>query len=169
MKSTEHVTALAARLFAARGRDLLRYLRQRVRVDADARDLAQETYLRFIRLAKPDRIENPEAYLYRIASNLLWEHQLRERGQAGRAQIAESPVDEYTPFDSSVSDDLIREVRGVLGELAPMPKTILILHMRDGLTYAEIGRHVGLSIAMIKRHLGTALAHCRTRLRPPER
>ena len=64
MKPTDRVSQLAARHFEAPGADLLRFLRQRLGSDAAARDIAQEAYLRFIRLDDPDRIDNPEVICF---------------------------------------------------------------------------------------------------------
>lgn len=143
----------------------MRYLRRRLRSETDARDIAQETYLRFIRLAKPEQIDNPEAYLFRIAGNLLWEHQMRERSLIGQAESDEHPVTEETPFDLAASAEEARRLRIVLEELPATRRAVLVLHLRDGLTCAQIGAQVGVSVSMIKKHLVVALAFCRTRLR----
>jgi RNA polymerase sigma factor (sigma-70 family) len=159
---------LAARLFTARGADLLRYVRRRIRNDADARDIAHETYLRFIRLAKPDRIDNPEAYLFRIAGNLLWEHRLRTRHvqDAVEEMPAEEPAtSEPTPLELTVADQSASRVKAALDGLKPNARTAIVLHLRDGLTYEQIGKHMGISVSMVKKHLSSALAHCRGQLR----
>ncbi len=52
---------LVESLFAARGDDLLRYLTSRLPNGEDAKDLAQEAYLRLLR--------HPEPYLFRIAAS----------------------------------------------------------------------------------------------------
>lgn len=165
MTSIETVGTLAARLFKARGDDLVRFLRRRLASAADARDLAQESYLRFIRLGDPVRIENPEAYLFRIASNLLWEHQLRERGLAGRTPLEETPTEEHTPFDLTLSLQVGRKLKLALDDLSPIQRAVLILHLRDGLTCADIGAQAGVSASMVKKHLNNALTFCRRRLR----
>jgi RNA polymerase sigma-70 factor (ECF subfamily) len=168
MTTTNRITALAAGLFRSRGADLLRFLRQRLHSDAEARDIAQETYLRLIRLGDPDRIENPEAYLFRIASNLLWEHKLREQGIAGRAPLEETSTVEHTPFDLAISTQMAERVRLALSALPPIQRAVLILHLRDGLTCRDIGLQSGISGSMVKKHLSAALALCRRRLRDYE-
>jgi len=168
MSAGPYVSRLATRLFEARGSDLLRYLRRRVRTESDARDIAQEAYLRFIRLAKPGVIENPEAYLFRIASNLVYEHQLRQRNEA-RFQVLDEPATaEFTPFDLTASAHVAKRVRAAIEELAPAPRAALVLHLRDGLTCAAISAQMRVSVGMVKKHLSTALAHCRRRLRDPD-
>lgn len=168
MRPTNYTTKLANWLFEARGSDLLRYVRRRVRTDADARDITQEAYLRFIRLAKPDRLNNPEAYLFRIAGNLVWEHQLRARALAGQRALEEEATTPDTPFDLAVSREVADRVRAVLEQLPPTPRAVILLHLRDGLTCADIGGQLGVSVSMIKKHLSAALAHCRQRLRAPD-
>lgn len=159
------VSDLAASLFRARGDDLLGYLRRRLLSEADASDIAQETYLRFIRLADPGRVDNAEAYLFRIAANLLWEHRMRERRTVRDDYAAENVPDGRTPLDFAVSAQLAGRLRDTLDGLAATPRAVVIMHLRDGLTYGQIGRQIGVSESMVKKHLNNALLHCRKRLR----
>jgi len=48
-------------------RDLKRYLSQRVGNRAEVEDLAQEIYLRLLRIERKDLIRSPEALLFRVA------------------------------------------------------------------------------------------------------
>lgn len=164
MPPPDNILALAAKLFEARGLDLLSFLRRRLGSDADARDIAQETYLRFIRLGDPDRINNPEAYLFRIASNLLWEHRLRQRNLSRHAPLEQVALDEHTPFDLAVSTQLGERINLILNKLPPLQRAVLILHLRDGVTCADIGARSGISASMVKKHLSNALAFCRRKL-----
>ena len=68
----ENLRVLLDRLIDHLSADFLRYIQLRVKSEADASDIAQDAYLRFIRLAYLDAIENPEAYLFRIAANVIW-------------------------------------------------------------------------------------------------
>jgi DNA-directed RNA polymerase specialized sigma24 family protein len=60
------------RLFAEHGRALQAYLSRRLRIDAP--DLAQEVYVRMLRVSDPEAIRNPQLYLYTVASNLVKAH-----------------------------------------------------------------------------------------------
>ncbi len=165
MKLVPQVIGLASSLFERRGGDLLRYLRRRVKNDTDALDLAQESFLRFIRLAKPDQVNNPEAYLFRIAGNLLWEHQLRERSFVGQEASDECAMAEETPFDLAVSAEEASCLHLALMELPATRRAVLVLHLRDGLTYAQIAAQIGVSVSMVKKHIAKGLVSCRARLR----
>ena len=61
------------------GEDLLRFLRSRLPQESDAEDLAQEVYLRLLRVKDRDRIENQRAYVLRVAANIANEWRLLAR------------------------------------------------------------------------------------------
>lgn len=167
MSSIQRATELVAELFRARGEDLLGYLRRRLRSDADAHDIAQEAYLRFIRLADPGRIDNAEAYLFRIAANLLWEHRMREQRSVtdSDGDAAMQLETEHTPLDMAVSSELAMRFRKALDTMPAAPRAVLVLSLRDGMPYEVIGAQLGVSVSMVKKHMQAAMAICRRRLR----
>ena len=68
------VQATVAKLFTDHRDRLQQYLRARLTSADDAAELAQEAYLRMLRVKRADLIRHPQAYLFRIANN-LWELQ----------------------------------------------------------------------------------------------
>jgi RNA polymerase sigma-70 factor (ECF subfamily) len=164
MTPTDQSQTLAVRIYRKRGADLLRYLRNRLRNDADARDIAQEAFLRFIRLNDPERLRNPEAYIFRIAGNLLWEQRLREHEESGQAAQEEASSSEHTPFDVASAGEVADRLRATLSTLPVMQRAVLLLHLRDGLSFSQIATHAGVSSTMAKKHLKNALTACRRRL-----
>lgn len=150
------------RLLAKHG-DLVRYLSLRLPQKEDAMDLAQEAYLRIIRLNSQHLIENPEAYLFRIASNLVSEHWLARQNQA----IDEFPDldviagDEKSPEACASDTQTLRELQRALENLPLIQQQVVLLNRRDGKTYKEIGAELGISRDMVKKHLTKALVSCR--------
>ncbi|HEU4531100.1 MAG TPA: sigma-70 family RNA polymerase sigma factor [Steroidobacteraceae bacterium] len=154
------------------GDDLLRFLSRRTANAADARDVAQETYTRLLRVERKDLIENPQAYLYRVAANLIYEQQLKRRNDAaGLKRWTEERQHDVEPIGTDRAADamFIRARMGkVLDQLSPKCRAVIILHRRDGLTYEEIGKHLGISARMVKKYLSIGLRHCREKLRGME-
>lgn len=150
------------------GVDLVRFIAKRVRTVADARDLAQEAYVRLLRMERKDLIRHPRAYLYRIAANILYEFELKRKADvAGLARWTEEQrADGESGYIESDAEDMALGSRlgVVLGELSPKCRAVLILHRRDGMTYDEIGARIGISASMVKKYLGQGLRHCRERL-----
>src|SRR5262249_57323704 len=72
------------------GNDLVRFIARRLRSAAEARDLAHEAYVRLLRVKRRDLIRDPQAYLYRIAANVLYEFELKKKADAiGLTRCAE--------------------------------------------------------------------------------
>jgi RNA polymerase sigma factor (sigma-70 family) len=150
------------------GSDLVRFLARRLRSVADARDVAHEAYIRLLRVKRKDLIRDPQAYLYRIAVNILYEFELKKKADAvGLARCAESQVAE-ADFGHPEQDVEVLQTRkrieAVLGELSPRCRAVFILYRRDGLSYKEIGARIGISTNMVKKYLARGLRHCREHL-----
>ncbi len=150
------------------GHDLVRFIAKRMRSSADACDIAQETYIRLLRLDRKDLIRDPRPYLYRIAANLLYEAELRRRADAsGMARLAADAetdagagYEENGPEMAELRDRLARALEG----LSPKCRAVLLLHRREQMTYDEIGAVLGISSAMVKKYLAQGLKHCREKL-----
>jgi RNA polymerase sigma factor (sigma-70 family) len=158
---------LVERLATEHNEDLVRYISRRVRSVADAREIAQEAYVRLLRLDRKDLIREPRSYLYRIAANVLYEFQLkRHADQAGllrwRSELGQGAAANGDPEIEMLA--LRRVMEAALAQLSPKCRAVLILHRRDGLTYQEIAVEIGISVSMVKKYLMQGLRHCREAL-----
>ena len=86
--------SLVERLFTEHRAGLQTFFRRRIRSKADAPDLAQEVYVRMLRISDQEAIRNPVHYLYTVANNLVKEHAVLERRQASGIDIDEAPAQE---------------------------------------------------------------------------
>jgi len=150
------------------GSDLVRFIARRLRSVADARDVAHEAYVRLLRVKRKDLIRDPQAYLYRIAVNILYEFELKKKADAiGLARCAECQTAEAN-FGHPERDVEVLQARkrieAVLSELSPRCRAVFILYRRDGLSYKEIGARIGISTNMVKKYLVRGLRHCREHL-----
>jgi transmembrane sensor len=94
MAATEPKSPLVERLFAEHRGALQTFFLRRIRAKADAADLAQEVYVRMLRISDQDTIRNPVHYLYTVANNLVKEHAVLERRRASGIDIDEAPANE---------------------------------------------------------------------------
>lgn len=158
-----------AALYTAELPRLTRFFRGRTGQSDEAADLAQDTFLRLLRVS-PAAIRTPQAYLRRIAGNLL-----RDRAASAAARLArlQLPVEQGHDVADAADPHRILEARGelehyrrVLIRLKPKTLEIFLLHRVDGLTYSEIGARLGLSEGGVKRHMVKAIAHIARARRP---
>ncbi|HEX9706088.1 MAG TPA: RNA polymerase sigma factor [Steroidobacteraceae bacterium] len=165
----ESKQGLVEKLFARHRGALQTFFYRRIRTKADAADLAQEVYVRMLRVSDADAIRNPERYLFTVASNLVKEHAVLDRRQEASVDVDDASVQmqlgELPGFDNELDTDLrVRRLRTVLRQLPPKCRAAVVLQYRYGLSYQEIAHRIGVSPHMVKKYLAQALAHCRRRM-----
>ncbi len=153
---------------------LKRFLMARLGVESEAEDLVQELYFRLDRAELSPEVENPVAYLYKMAFNLARDHRReRQRSHARDGQWVESqrimigtePVADHAPADIAyeAKQDLARLV-AALEDLSPHCRRVFMLHKFEGMSHAEIAAKVGISRSTVEKHMGTAIKHLLKRL-----
>ncbi len=146
---------------------LHRFLMRRLRSTHNAQDLAQETYLRLLRMDHPELVRKPQAYLFRIASNLVYEFKLRARNEpvAFDSDAVEQAAEDFaTPSALEPSDSVsnTQQLEAVLEQLPPLYRAVFVLRKRDGLSYPEIAHALDISVHTVKKYLARAVAQCRS-------
>ena len=128
MSAAEPKPSLIERLFADHRGALQTFFLRRIRSKADAADLAQEVYVRMLRISNQEAIRNPVNYLYTVANNLVKEHAVLDRRQADGIDIDEAPAHERLETLPEFDGDLDASQRvarlGVVTKAAPsqMPR-----------------------------------------------
>lgn len=168
-KNSDQASAqFVARLARVHGQDLLRFIAKRLRTSADAADIAQETYVRLLRLERKDLIRDPRPYLYRIAANVLYESELRRRATAfGLLKLAagsESQADAVGAQSEAEVLEMRAHLERALQGLSPKCRAVILMHRRERMTYEEIAAGLGISTSMVKKYLAQGMQHCREHL-----
>jgi RNA polymerase sigma-70 factor (ECF subfamily) len=166
---TRSAKYLVERLFAEQYAALLAFFYRRARSKADAPDLAQEVYLRMLRVSDVDAIQSPQRYLFTVASNLLKENAVLDRRRGSQVDVdqasAERQLQELPTFDQDIDTaQRVARLRVVLGQLPPKCRAAVVLQYRYGLSYQEIADRLEVSPHMVKKYLARALLHCRGRM-----
>jgi len=169
MAAAEPKPSLVGRLFAEHRAALQSFFRRRIRSKADAADLAQEVYVRMLRIRDLGAIRSPVSYLYTVANNLVKEHAVLDRRQASGIDIDEAPAHaelETLPAFDGEFDATRRLARlgVVLKQLRPKCRAAVELRFTQGLSYRAIATHLEVSPQMAKKYVAQALGHCRRRM-----
>jgi RNA polymerase sigma factor (sigma-70 family) len=162
--------AFVADIEKQHGQRLRRFLASRLRSRvADVQDLAQEVYLRLLRIDHHETIRSSEAYLYTIAFHVLHQHVMRRAAIPEAVEITAlidemESAPESDPAKQVETQQRLEELQGALEQLSPKAQAVLLLHRRDGYSLEEIAARLGFSRPMAAKYLSKALLHCRQRL-----
>ena len=69
---------------------LRRFLKFRLRNPSDVSDLAQEVFMRLLRVPHHEDIRSPEAYLFTVASHVIHQHQQKQAAIAAPLEWIEA-------------------------------------------------------------------------------
>jgi RNA polymerase sigma factor (sigma-70 family) len=148
------------------GRRLRRFFSLRLRNGADGPDLAQEVFLRLMRVEHHETIRSPEAYLFTVASHVLHQYTLRQANTPPSIDIADvfeelHLVSDDDPLARVDGQQRLAELERILRQMPPRISSALLLHRFAGLSVGEIGLELGVSSAAVKKYLARALVECR--------
>lgn len=128
-------------------------------------DVAQAAFMRLSARDDVGDLENPRAFLYRVAHNLAIEERrrlnARNRAEAGAAPEDGAETDDRDPERVLSGKERRRLLAIAFSTLEPRTRQILIMSRQDELSSAEIARRLGLSPTHVKRLMAQAIAHCR--------
>jgi RNA polymerase sigma factor (sigma-70 family) len=166
------VADLAA-LYAEHRSSLVRQAQRILRSEADAHEVVQEAFMKFI-LAAPelDSAERAMAYLRATVNNLSL-NVIRAAGsrpnlvaidsETSAERIAEIATETYVSADENISaaeDAAI--IRQALALLSPAERTALVMWEMDGRSTAEIAAELGIKESSVRHTVSRARASLRS-------
>ncbi|MBO9712495.1 sigma-70 family RNA polymerase sigma factor [Sphingomonas sp.] len=150
-------------LYRSQSPRLARFFARRIPRD-DVADLVQESFRRL--LGTTTRVERPEAYLSRIAGNLVRD---RASAAARHHDAAHESYDDdaiagLDPHHQLEARDAVTRLEEALTTLKPKTREIFLMHRLDGLSYAEIAEARNMSIKGVEKQIAKALYLLRRRV-----
>lgn len=154
---------LVERLFQEHNDSLLRFLCARMGSQQEAREVAQEAYVRLLSLDSPGAVSYLRAFLFKTASNIAIDR-LRTRRSGERF----ASFDFFAANAQAVSAE--RHVSGMqdvallqrlLEELPLKCRRAFMLNRFHGLDIASIAADLHTTERSVRRYITQALLHCR--------
>lgn len=158
VKPPSAAARFVAEIALRHGSRLHNFLIRRLKTEQDAADVAQEVYLKMMRLERFHLIRQPQAYLYFLAAQVMHEQRMREQrlpvlfDSEAVESLTQAP-ELASPDDFVASDESERELKRLLSQLPPAHRSILILRKRDGMSYREIAEELNMSVHTVKKYL----------------
>lgn len=143
-------------------------LQRRLGSEDRAEEALHETWVRLETMPELGPVKNADAYLLRMATNVVIDQSRREYREI---QLAEAEVEELFEVPDELADperivDARRKVEAliaILGGLTPRRRKILIAARLNGQLNTEIAKRMGISLRLVEKELSEALKYCHLR------
>lgn len=146
--------------------DLVRFFTVRMRSAALAEDLVQDLFLKLSGMPTPDDLQSPDAFLYRVATNLMLDRTKQQRRQATRdgswnrqtVGDAPEPASLEPPADDALaSRQELQRLREGVERLPPQVAAAFRMHKFEGLSHSDVAERLGVSRSSVEKYIMTAL------------
>lgn len=152
-------------------RPLLKFFARRIRDRAEAQDLTQEVLLRVIGANGLEHVERREAFVFRIAVNLLRDrHRMARRGgqaipmdDALAVELENELVEDLSPERVLLSEESLADALRTLGELGDRTRDIFILFRLENMKQKDIATLYGIGQSTVEKHVMKAVLHLAVR------
>lgn len=146
--------------------DLLRFFTLRTGSADTAEDVVQDLFVKISGMQAPDDLRSPDAFLYKMGTNLMLDRAKARRRQAARDEAwsrqaggdAAEPVAPEPPADEAVaSRQRLARLLAAIEHLPPKAAAAFRLHKFDGLTHGEVAQRLGVSRSAVEKYIMAAL------------
>lgn len=178
IQESAHVSGVSSTELDTRFRSvLMSYFLRRTGNRSDAEDLTQETFVRLINSDTFSHSSQMNAYVFRVASNLLrdrerantrWRvYRVNSLSQGLSNETAQENAEGLEPERVLIGRESLSEALKCLNELGEQTKNIFILFRLEGMKQKEIADLYGLGVSTVEKRVMLAMSHLVRRLGRP--
>jgi len=153
-------------LFSEHNRALVLFLTRKLRDPQEAKEVAQEAYVRMLQLDAPGGVSYLRAFLFKTASNLAF-NRLRDTARRGRIDDMEFFDDNNSspsPEFGVAADQQLNRMLRMMDELPAKCRYAFIMNRWVGHGIPEVARLMNLSERMVRMYVERALVFCQKRM-----
>jgi RNA polymerase sigma factor (sigma-70 family) len=153
-------------LFREHNDALVRFLSARLGSYQDAREVAQEAYVRLLNLDRPGAVNFLRALLYKTAANLAIDRLRHQRLVTSHQRASSSSQDLFASSADEVPAALddIRILSRALSELPPPCRSAFLMSRVESLDSSEIAVRLGVTDRAVRKYIARALVFLQLRL-----
>lgn len=159
---------MVERLFREHNTTLVRFLTTRLHSVSEAKEVAQEAYVRVLQLDKPGASNLLRAYLFRVALNLaidrIRRRKTQQRTHENEPDLLQAAEDLCDPERYAVAREDLMLVARSLTELPEKCLKAFLMYRLEGETQARIAERLGLTDRTVNSYVRQAMLYCRLRM-----
>lgn len=149
--------------------EMLAFFQKRVGDRTEAEDLYQDLCERVLRRGTLEDVDDPLAFLFAIARNLLRDRWRRRISGAKDKHIQVDDVEIVAPVASPevrlIDRQRLNMLRIAIQSLTEKRRRAFVLHRFSSMTYGQIAQDMNISVSMVQKHISMALLDLRSALR----
>jgi RNA polymerase sigma factor (sigma-70 family) len=156
-------------LFEAHNNALIRFLMCKLKSSQEAKEVAQEAYVRILQLDSADGVSHLQAYLFKTAANLA-----ADRIKTGVRRERLDRLEFFNDADVVPAPEIglaaSEEIEKVLAAVEALPakcRYAFIMHRFYDHEIADVARLMNVSERMVRIYVERAVVFCRKRLLSP--
>ena len=149
-------------------RELVSFLSARLGNAHAAEDVVHDAYVRVLERTAGEPIEQPRAFLYRTALNLVIDgHRRNTLRQVEPLDVLDTEEQFFSPSPQVLMDhgQRLEMLQRALAELPAACRDSFLLRKLEGLSHLEIAERLGVSRSVVEKNIVNAIKHCRVRIR----
>ena len=161
-EAPEDSAAAIGRLFREHNRKLVGFLVTRLRNEQEAKEVAQEAYVRLLQLeARPGTVSYLRSYLFRVAENLATDRlrQRRVRNHIDRLDSDDDLFEDARAERSAIAEQELALLKRAVAELPEICREVFVLHKLADRPIEEVARLTNLKERMVRRYVRRALVY----------
>ncbi len=164
-KSREERAELVGRLFQEHNRALVSFLRAKLNNDQEAREVAQEAYVKLLQLETPGVVSFLQAYLFKIAANIAIDrvrHQIiGDRLARDEAMLFDEVDEKASPERRLLAQEELRRISDAMQGLPDKCRQAFALHVLLEWPLNEVAAEMKLSTRMVHYYIVRGLKVCK--------
>ena len=149
-------------------RELVCFLNAKLGNRQVAEDVVHDAYVRVLERASDTPIEQPRAFLYRTALNLVIDgHRRNALRQSEPLEVLdnEERFAACSPHASHHQGQRLEMLERALAELPAACRDSFLLRKLEGLSHVQIAERLCISRSLVEKHIVNAMKHCRVCMR----
>lgn len=143
---------------------LRRFVRRFAQSRHDVEDITQETIVRALQAEQERQIDDPRAFLFGVAKNIVYKD-LQRRSRFITEFVDDAVADAALPDTPSLDEQLDARQRMILfwqavATLPPQCQKVFVMCRVLGQSHKEIAARLGISISTVEKHVAAGFKRC---------
>lgn len=159
-------TELIAALFREHNETLVQFLTGKLRSRQEAREVAQEAYVRILSLDTPGAVSFLRAFLFKTAANIAVDR-IRHRERCPHTDdvsLFDEVPETRTPEKQAEGSQEVELLSELVAQLPPKCRRAFLLCKIEGLSVRDIGLRMHLSERQVRDYILRGLLYCQDKM-----